>query len=162
MPRRKMQWLLTLVAAFGLLGGCSGDSGRPITAPVTGRITYRGKPVSEATVAFIGERAPRFGIGQTDAHGRFQVSTFVEGDGAVIGAHIVTVTKPVPDTSDAPLDASLRPEERSRATEDAFERALRSGPMRSLLPEKYADPNTTDIRLKVVPGENDFKIELVD
>jgi hypothetical protein len=152
-----------LVVVLGLLGGCSRNSGRPETAPVTGRITYRGEPVRGATVAFIGERAPRFGSGLTDDDGRFQISTFENGDGAVLGKHLVTVTKADASSStDVPVDKSLSPEERGRATEEAFERALQRGPLRSLLPKKYSDPNTTDIRLEVLPGENDFKIELVD
>jgi hypothetical protein len=162
MRRFHLQKLVAAIAILGFLSGCTRPNDRPETAPVKGRVMYRGEPVSGATVAFIGENSPRFGSGQTHEDGRFEISTFGQNDGTVVGSHVVTVTKPPEDASDVSVDESLSPEERSRAVDEAFERAMQRGPTRSLLPEKYADPKTTDLRFEVVPGDNSFNIELVD
>jgi hypothetical protein len=154
--------LKLVAAAMCFVGGCSRMSDRPETAPVTGRVTYRGEPVSGATVAFVAEGAPRFGGGVTDETGQFELTTFQPGDGAVVGKHVVTVVKQEGEETRLPIDDRLSPEERSRAIDKAMEEAFKRGPPRSLLPKKYADSKTSDLRFEVVQGENEFDIRLVD
>jgi hypothetical protein len=137
--------------------GCFDRNGRPATHPVKGRVTYQGKPVADASVAFLAPGAPSPASGTTDADGRFTLSTFAQGDGAVAGTHVVTVKKlslqpagPIP-----PADI----EEAMRQQAQQIAKAEKSG---SLLPEKYAAESTTDLRLEVVDGENFFEIKLAD
>jgi hypothetical protein len=78
--------------------GCS-DSEIPV-ARVHGTITIDGKPLAGGRVMF----APQPGngninpgkpaYGRLDNQGRFELSTFGDGDGAVIGSHLVTITAP--------------------------------------------------------------------
>jgi hypothetical protein len=83
------------LCAFGLvfLGGCGG----PGMATVKGRVLFDGKPVKEAQVTF----APTGAEGQketgkpatgfTDENGNFELSTFKNFDGAIVGPHAVHV-----------------------------------------------------------------------
>jgi hypothetical protein len=67
-------------------------------APVKGRITCNGKPVHDAAVIFSplpraeGDReSGKAAQAGTDADGRYVLSTFKPGDGALVGSHKVSV-----------------------------------------------------------------------
>ena len=92
MNQKLLVFSLLAAAACIACGGCSG-SDRPACAPVRGEVTYLGKPVVGATVAFLCHGAPRPAMGTTDATGTYQLTTFEPDDGAVIGTHVVTVKK---------------------------------------------------------------------
>jgi hypothetical protein len=89
-------WCLAASVVFCLLAGCGGKQGYELV-PVSGRVTLRGEPLANARVNFqpTGERAtpPPGSTGVTDASGRYVLSvTDSSGDeGAVAGAHIVTI-----------------------------------------------------------------------
>ena len=144
--------------------GCS-QSNRPATFPVHGTVTYRGKPVAGASVAFLAPGAPRFAVGTTDDAGRFSLTTYEPDDGAVIGTHVVTVQKisvqPGP-TYAMPDDGKIDNAAIERAMQEAAMRVEAAEKAGSELPAKYANHDTSDLRLEVVDGENDFKIELID
>lgn len=154
----------------GLVGccllGCSGQSDRPATYPVHGKITYQGKPVSNASVAFLADGAPRPAVGTTDEAGQFRLTTYQLDDGAVQGVHVVTVRKMTADAAgttevveSAVSDEPADPAEIDRAMEREARAALHA---RSELPAKYADRKTSDLRREVVAGENEIEIELKD
>jgi uncharacterized GH25 family protein len=91
-----MRTLLVLCAfAVGaaLLCGCNG----PSMAPVKGRVMFDGKPVKNAAVTFapIGaegrKETGKPATGFTDENGNFELSTFKNYDGALIGQHSVNV-----------------------------------------------------------------------
>jgi len=92
------------VGVFCLLSiGCSGGVDRPLTAKVAGRVTLDGQPVAGAFVQFVPQGSGdaqtgggRPATGHTDAAGNFVLSTFEDGDGAVIGTHRVLVTEEDP------------------------------------------------------------------
>lgn len=84
----------TLVASVGvmvLIAAC-GPS-RPKTAPVSGVVTLDGKPVAGASVMLTPDDGGRPALGETDAEGKFTLTTFEPGDGALVGKHHVTVRK---------------------------------------------------------------------
>jgi hypothetical protein len=93
--RVRTLWLVPLVA----LAGC-GD-GNPKTYPIPGRLVYQGgAPVPGATIVFQttveGKVIPARGMVQQD--GRFELTTFKEGDGVVAGEHkVAVVSLPSPD-----------------------------------------------------------------
>ena len=96
MGARKM--LLTVSASVAVLGavfGCSGSEG-PKMARVSGTVTHNGNPVAGATVIFFSPNAPRNAKGTSDAAGKYQLQTLDRLDGAVLGDHTVTITKPDP------------------------------------------------------------------
>src|SRR5437870_5117851 len=83
--KRFLSWGALLVVA---ITGC-GDSG-PTIVPVTGTLTYKGKPVTNAVVDFMPENG-RPSWGATDADGRFKLNYDREHDGVLVGKHKVWV-----------------------------------------------------------------------
>ena len=75
------------ICAF-VTAGC-GD-GRPARVPVSGRVLIDGQPLTHGYVRFSPANS-RASTGQLDASGHFILSCFEPGDGAVIGAHKVSV-----------------------------------------------------------------------
>jgi hypothetical protein len=90
-----------------LLPGC----GRSSLAPVHGRVTCHGQPVREAGVIFSPmAKAPtdresgKAAAGSTDADGRYVITTYKSGDGALIGKHRVSIV--LDNTAKAPCGHS--------------------------------------------------------
>jgi hypothetical protein len=167
MNRRFPAQLLFVVVCFAWTG-CSGQPGRPETYPVSGTVTYRGKPVADATVTFLAPGAPRLASGETDASGRFRLTTFEPDDGAIPGTHVVAVKK-YGDEPRAPIvmdvenmEAEVTAKDIEEAMMQTAEQVKKSAKAGSLLPAKYASRNTSDLRFEVVRGENEFNIDLVD
>jgi hypothetical protein len=76
--------------------GCSGG-GQFATAEVRGKVTSQGEPVAGAVVSFTPQAASggsggKGATGTTDAEGRFVLTTYMQGDGAVVGKHHVSVS----------------------------------------------------------------------
>jgi hypothetical protein len=94
---------VTLIVAVCALSGCNKSPYE--LAPVHGTITINGRPVTQGRVMFApiasGEHRdvgkPAFGTLQPD--GSFVLTTFVDGDGAVVGEHWVTIFGPDKDTA---------------------------------------------------------------
>ena len=84
--------------AAGLVGLMLCGCGGPQMAPVKGRVMFNGKPVKSAAVTFspagaAGQKETgKPGTGFTDEDGNFQLSTFSNYDGALVGNHAVLVT----------------------------------------------------------------------
>lgn len=93
-----------------LVAGCSGGVGTAPTAPAAGSISLAGQPIADVNVTFT-PTAGRSATGRTDAQGRFALSTFAEGDGAVPGSHRVTLSLPAADVPmpGTPEAASYKP-----------------------------------------------------
>lgn len=91
MSYRKEQGLRGLAFCFIFIltvSGC-GDGAPPIGL-VTGKVTYKGKPVSAATVSFMpSEGRPSWGI--TDAEGNYKLHWDEDHDGAEVDNHKITI-----------------------------------------------------------------------
>lgn len=132
-------WLLALT-------GCGAPKGGPATVDVTGVVTLNGTAVDEASVLFtpdIGSSDGRLASqATTDSGGRFKLSTHVGGGefkpGIVPGNYVVAITK---------LDTAA-----SKNT---------VAPPKNLLPRKYADPKSSQLKAEVAVGQaNDFQFPL--
>ena len=87
---------LLLIAVMGIVAaGCGSQdrTGSDPVYPVTGVITYRGKPVAQAEVTFFNAEKNRSAFGKTNDKGEYKLTTFSPNDGAVEGQHVVTVVK---------------------------------------------------------------------
>jgi len=138
-------WLLI---ALLLTAGCGTAQSRPATAKVTGVVTMQGQPIADAVVTFYPQVAggARPATGRTDTTGAFTLTTFdVPGDGAVLGAHKVTI-----------LAATIETESNDPAALQAVDKA------RVKLPEKLSRLDTTTLQVEVVADatKNSFTWEL--
>lgn len=104
------------VVLLGLLGCGKTDDRKPVF-PVEGRLTFNKEPMGGAMVTFhpLGDTNPRALRSQAtaDADGRFQMTTYLAGDGVPAGEYAVTVywpgkrtgkTKPGEEEEDMPPD----------------------------------------------------------
>jgi len=143
-----------LGAASGLavclvLAGCGGGvADKPTTGKVSGVVTLEGKPVAGATIEFNPDNA-RSTTGPkssavTDADGKYTLMAPGGEEGAVIGFHKVTVTCPP-----APGESS---------SNSGTPASVPTTPCS--VPEKFAALATTDVSKEVMPGKNEFAIDL--
>ena len=155
--------VVPLVAALLLpLPACRPS--RPAVAPVSGRITRDGKPVTSGVVSFY-PVAGRPAAGQIDADGRYTLGTFTRNDGALLGSHRVVIEarsvtegKRRPTTKVAQLSDDMP--EAIRMEMEAGNATAGFEQITWLVPETYAAQATTPLRADVQPGRNviDFDV----
>ncbi len=136
-------------AVLGLLGililafpGCGGGSGELQLAPVKGKVIYNGQPVTSGSIHFrpIAVSGAKEGTqgkpasGQIQSDGTFVLTTFRQGDGAIVGKHEVSY---IPATGGA----------------ETYEQQPEKSPYLGLVPKEK--------EVEVKPGTNDITIELV-
>jgi hypothetical protein len=137
-----------LLGCSMFLAGC-GPS-RPETASVSGRVTYQGKPLPDGTVTFY-PTAGRPGRGTIGPDGTYKLTTFKDGDGAILGKHRVTIKS----TKCVDLPPAKTP-----AEEAAMARSRVQHQVEWLLPEKYARENTSELTAEVAAGDNTIHFDL--
>jgi len=71
-----------------LLAGCGGSG----VVPVSGTLSYKGKPVTNAYINFVPEGGGRPSTAETDENGRFTLVYDLQTKGAKVGKHRVFVT----------------------------------------------------------------------
>ena len=121
-----------------LLAGAVG-CGPPLMGPVSGRVTFKGKPVPMAVVRFQPQSRP-MGVGVTDTDGRYRLSTKKPLDGAYGGHHIVSVYPWQLGVGQEPLDPAYTPLPEDRAD----------------IPDKYRAPHTSPLSADVVAGRDNM------
>jgi hypothetical protein len=123
---------LILLLATGAYAGCFSPAG-PKLAPVSGRVTFDGKPLDRATVMFQPvEGRPSFGT--TDQDGRYTMQYTIERLGVMPRTSTVSITTVVEDDQGGMV-------------------------RREFLPPKYH--SQTELSAKVEPKANVFDFNLV-
>lgn len=137
-----------LLGILFLTTGCSEANKNPPTFNVTGKVTYKNKPVADATVVLVAESADGKGaVGNTDADGNYSVGTFGTGDGAVSGEYKVKVFK-YEMVAEPPNDGDdIMTEEEEEEIYNGVEEVEEGG---NLLPSKYEDPYKSGFTVTVV------------
>lgn len=153
MAGRFIRFFVLTIFTVLAVSGCGGDSSLPKTAKVRGIVSYKGKPLSGGQISFIpeaGSESAKSGqpaSSQIGTDGSFSLTTFNTGDGALIGAHKVIVSKRSGDTTrnqpkaDGTIDYTVPKAE---------------------IPTKYESVDKTPLKYTVEDKSNEFKIELVD
>lgn len=122
---------------------------RPKTFPVSGAVSYKGKPFEGAQINFVPAASgspAAYAVSQAD--GKFTLSTFGSGDGAPAGTYKVTVTRKTVETILNPKDPSAPPQGSKEV---------------SLLPDKYGKVSTTPIEVTISEGgKKGVPLDLVD
>ena len=150
--------VLAAVLAAGFTGcGSKASSGPEPVYPVTGVITFQGRPVAGADVTFFNAEKNRSAFGKTDAQGKFTLSTFALNDGAVEGSHVVTVAK----VTAPPPSAPVAPLESPDYVPPGFGESTQPEAPKSELPEQYADAATSGLTATVqAAGPNTVSFDL--
>jgi hypothetical protein len=124
-----------------MLNGCGGEL--PEVAPVRGVVTFDGQPLPKfknAAVIFTPQQGRTAKSIIAPADGSFELTTYETGDGARIGTHSVSVSATVDD-------ATVK-------TEKGYPG------IRHVLPQKFADRDTSGLTFDVKPGSNVVEIQL--
>ena len=164
----RLRLIAGFVSTFStfLLIGCFGGETTPPVAKTVGTVTYQGKPVAGATVTFNKEGAPRSGTGVTNAEGRFEISTFGNNDGALVGDNVVTVIKKAAGADASTKSAPKTQEEMMQAMKEYSAKAAETDKTKKTdeLPERYSTTTTSTLKAIVSTdtSKNDFKFDLVD
>lgn len=148
--------------------GCSGEEVDP-RYPVSGTVSIMGAPVEGAIVAFTPEGGGLPASGTTDADGKYQLTTRVNGDGALPGKYLVSIAK-YQSTLDSP---ETTPEAESESSDpyditneyptgydELEESEIAASISKNLLPPKYAIPQRSGLTAAVEESENSFDFEL--
>lgn len=148
-----------------LATGCSGGAGaeRKPTIKVSGTIKMAGGPVADAVVTFSPQEGQPVAFGRTDSQGKYTLTTYEAGDGAVAGKYIVLVTKSSSGgTASGSGPVSHEAFVAGQASVTAHAAAGKSGgaSASSVLPEKYSRTTTSDLTATVAPEQNTYDFEL--
>ena len=129
--------------------GC-GPSG-PAVAPVRGKVTYKGNPVANANIAFVPKTTGGMSaMGITDDNGNYQLTTFGKNDGALLGAHKVTIV------ARAPFDGKIPPGMGAAYLEELETQG------KPLIPERYFTVEKSGLSAEVKSGSNTRNFILTD
>jgi len=136
-------WCASAVAVLAI-SGCSGVKTPPV-GQVGGIVTLDGQPLTKGQVQFVPDSSKgtkgRMAVGLIGNDGRFSLTAFKPGDGALVGFHKVVI---------------ICEEEMP-----AFDPKSPPPPPKSLIPIRYTDPNTSGLTAEVKSaGKNDFTFAL--
>ena len=128
---RKLRRLLPALLVVGLIGssGCGDDNG---LVPVSGTVTIDGKPLTTGQV-IVSPEGHRPSVGPLNEQGRFELTCYKKGDGAVPGTYAASVM----------------------AVEQIGERELRWH-----APKKYASNISSGLTVTIDGPTDDLNIEL--
>ena len=140
--------MVTLLLSLGTLTGCGPD--RPPLGDVSGTVTHDGEPLAQGTITFEvpGARPARGEI----VDGKIvNLSTYEAGDGVPVGAASVAITSTV---------------QTSTVTEPSASDDAPGGPSgmpeyKSLIPQEYANPQSSGLTATIEEGENALSFDLV-
>lgn len=141
---------LCTTAVCLLVMGCDPGSSNPPTSPVTGKVTYNGAPVEDATIQFQpSDPEGKVATAKSAADGTYALSTFETGDGAMAGKYKISVRKLVSVEQGVQQDGE-------HAGEPAFVN-------KDMLPKKYMSIDSSKLEFEVTAGgANTFDIDLTD
>lgn len=134
--------ILGLGASLLTVPGCGKGGAAYKTAPVRGQVIYNGQPVTSGGIGFQPIAVPgasesnpgKPASGQVKEDGTFVLTTYKEGDGAVVGRHRVSY---IPSVAGA----------------ETYEDKPQPSPYLGLVPKEQ--------EIEVKPGQNEITIELV-
>jgi hypothetical protein len=155
-----------LVAAFVaslsfLLLACGDDQFGRKRYPVSGSVTYNGNAVEKGEVNF--QNVDPDGSAATGIieNGRYSLTTFSPGDGAIPGKYRVSVTSKNVDMAAAEAELVKKGMPKGTAMPQEFS-AKAQKDAKSNIPPKYSIPDTSGLEYTVKEGYNTYDIKLTD
>lgn len=127
-----------LLCSFVLLPLIGCGPSRPETAQVSGKITFNGQPVPAGRIAFWPPKG-RPAIAEIRPDGSYELTSFSDGDGAILGQHRVTI----------------------KATRVHFPGGDRTkGVVEWLVPQSYENAKTSPLKAEVSAGKNTINFDI--
>jgi hypothetical protein len=120
-----------------ILAGCS--SSGPATGEVSGKVTYKGKAVTEGSITFINPKE-----GGTAGADLGQDGSYTVPGKVVVGEYLVIVTPPMHIVDTDPGKSPPAPVEKPAPN----------------IPMKYRQQGTTPLKETVKEGKNEFNFDL--
>lgn len=143
--------------------GCSRGPQRPPTYKVTGVVVMDNSPVTDAIVSFLPNNKQQSANGFTDSSGRYELTSFTRGDGAMEGSYRVTIVKYQGVDSGAPEEkkaVSSEDQEGDDYVPSGVGGPRDTGP-KSILPKEFADQENTPLEAMVEPvGDNVMNFDI--
>ncbi len=137
-----------LATCVSVVGCSSSSDDRPETVPAEGVVTYKGQPLADATVTLTPVGGKYAASGKTDAEGHFTLRAFADKEGVVPGEYRVAIQK---REEGVDVGADAGPEAYKSKSQVA----------KSLIPEKYANPNTSGLSVTIPDGgKTDIRFDL--
>ncbi|MCA9236397.1 MAG: hypothetical protein KDA44_13065 [Planctomycetales bacterium] len=134
---------LAVALILGGLIGCSGPDAD--LAPVEGIVRLDGKPVASGMVTFT-PAAGRSASGWIQSDGTFELGTYGDDDGALVGMHQIAVTNASKTASARPDFDNDRPQRK---------------PPGSVIPPMYSSAEASGLTFDVKPGvDNHVELDL--
>jgi hypothetical protein len=127
-----------LLLVLGIVAGCSQNDS---LATVEGIVRLDGRPLTTGTVRFV-PAAGRAATGQIQSDGTFQLGTYADSDGAVIGIHKVAIIA----------------YEAAGGVKPAYEAGAQAN--KPLVPQRYMAVGTSGLTFEVKPVENRAEFDL--
>ena len=141
MQTRPTASLLALAMLMASGAGCGPtDPDQANILPVSGKVTYKGKPVPKGTVTFHSDGG-RMATGEIKEDGSYSLTTAQPGDGAVAGHHRVSIVANEGDPTLMPSSPGyVRP--------------------KNLVPPKYNQPDQSGLEANVTAESKEINFDL--
>ncbi len=153
---------ILFVPAIVAIASCGTDDGLGKRYPVSGTVTYNGKPLEKGEISFVSEDLRNnFHATGIVTNGAYTLSTGGNDDGAQVGKYKVTV--------------KAKEEYHTKAQADFQKESGRDNPKfpptysakaevaaKSLIPAGYGDPRTTTLTAEVAAQTNSLDFKLSD
>lgn len=158
---RSKPWIMALTAGAALsvlfLPGCGVSTASPNAPRVTGRVTYRGKPVTKGTVVLTSsERSKAYwGAGIIRQDGTFAIDPYPPEVFLERGRYNIALVAPQPSRAKRIVkiseEASLDPSKQNAEADPKFE-----------IPDRFLDAKTSGLWVNLERDSNWVDIELND
>ncbi len=143
LPRTTQVLPACAVALLALLAGCGP---KEQLSPVTGRVTYAGQPVANASIVFQQSETGIHVAAELDDQGEYRVVT-AQGAGLPTGNYTIAIV-PKSFEEAGPVDPRLS--------------APGNAPARYDIPEHFRSARSSGLQFQVTEGANRFDIDLAE
>jgi hypothetical protein len=162
--------LLVAVPVVAAVVGCGDSSGLAKRYPVSGTVTYHGKPLERGTISFAPADGKGRAAGGAITDGRYSLTTQDPDDGALPGKYRVGILAKEADPSKVDLKIKKL---RGGATTEAEKKAMAAvypqkvaaraaAAAKNLIPARYSSPETSGLTVEVKEQSNtgvDFELK---
>lgn len=135
--------------------------------PASGVLLLDGKPLPDADLTFVDAKTKQASFGRSDSEGRFRLTTFRPNDGAVVGTHVVTVSKLAtsvePPAAELESEAYVPPTSTPAKPPKRLPRGVKpaqTGPA-PLVPVQYTRAESSNLQVVIGPdGDKEIRLQL--